>query len=46
MNIFDVKPELNSYVAKFMDETGCDFKSACDELGINNEEEFEIENLD
>lgn len=39
MDIFDKQPELRSYIAKFMDETGCDFNSACDELGINITEE-------
>ncbi|MGL5380984.1 hypothetical protein [Clostridium sp.] len=43
MNIFDKKPELHSYVAKYMDEEGVDFQSACNELGINNEEDLDEE---
>lgn len=43
MNIFDARPELNAYVAKYMDENGCDFLSACEALGINQDEEIEHE---
>lgn len=41
MNIFDARPELHSYVAKYIDEHGCDFKTACEELGINPEEDVD-----
>lgn len=45
MNIFDYKPELHSYVAKYMDEQGCDFDTACEALGIDHAEEVELESL-
>ncbi|MBD7910473.1 MULTISPECIES: hypothetical protein [Clostridium] len=31
-------PSLDNYVAKFMDETGCTFEEACDELGIKEDD--------
>lgn len=43
MNIFDARPELNAYVAKYMDENGCDFQSACEALGINQDEDVDQE---
>lgn len=43
MNIFDAKPELHSYIAKYVDEHGCDFNSACEALGIDPQEEVEEE---
>ena len=27
--------DVNAYVAKYMDETGCDFNEACEELEID-----------
>lgn len=40
LNIFDAKPHLTSYVAKYMDQKGIDFQCACEELEINPIEEI------
>lgn len=46
MNIFEANPSLNSYVAKYMDEFGVNFTSACEDLGINPNEEIETNQFD
>ncbi|MGL4570684.1 MAG: hypothetical protein ACRCVJ_06445 [Clostridium sp.] len=33
-------PNVDSYVAKYMDENGCSFEEACTELGIDKERVF------
>ena len=35
--------DINSYVAKYMDETGCDLQQACDELEIDSSIVFNSE---
>lgn len=32
--------DINSYVAKYMDENGCNLERACEELGIDPNEVF------
>ena len=32
--------DINSYVAKYMDEMGCSFQQACEDLGINEKDVF------
>lgn len=32
--------DINSYVAKYMDEMGCSFHQACEELGIDENDVF------
>ena len=32
--------DINSYVAKYMDEMGCSFEQACEDLGIEQSEVF------
>lgn len=32
--------DINSYVAKYMDETGCDLEQACKDLGIEESQVF------
>ena len=34
------KIDVNAYVAKYMDENGCSFEDACNELGIDKERVF------
>lgn len=36
MNINSV-PNIDSYVAKYMDERGCSFEQACEELELDKE---------
>lgn len=31
-------PSLDNYVAKYMDDEGCSFQQACDELHVKEEE--------
>ncbi|WP_394883270.1 hypothetical protein [Clostridium baratii] len=33
-------PNVDNYVAKYMDENGCSFEDACNELGIDKERVF------
>jgi len=40
MNLKSVQIDINSYVAKYMDENGCDFYKACDDLQIDKDEVF------
>lgn len=37
-------PGLDSYVAKYMDEHGCSFEQACEELDINKDNVFNYNN--
>ncbi|MDQ0148291.1 hypothetical protein ACFO6R_02920 [Eubacterium multiforme] len=30
-------PNIDSYVAKYMDENGCSFEDACNDLGLDKE---------
>lgn len=32
--------DINSYVARYMDEMGCSFQQACEDLGINESDVF------
>lgn len=32
--------DVNAYVAKYMDETGCNLNEACEELGIDPSKVF------
>ena len=32
--------DINSYVAKYMDEMGCSFEQACEDLGIDQSRVF------
>ena len=38
--------DVNSYVAKYMDEMGCSFEQACDELGIEQSQVFNRQSND
>ena len=38
--------DVNSYVAKYMDEMGCSFEQACDELGIEQSQVFNRQSSD
>ena len=33
-------PNMDSYVAKYMDENGCSFEEACAELGLDKDTVF------
>ena len=34
--------DVNAYVAKYMDETGCNLNEACEELGIDPSKVFTV----
>ena len=39
-------PNMDSYVAKYMDETGCNLNEACEELGIDPSKVFTVSSED
>ncbi|WP_293982901.1 hypothetical protein [uncultured Clostridium sp.] len=38
--------DINSYVAKYMDEMGCSFEQACNDLGIEQSQVFSRNSYD
>lgn len=42
MDFKNAQIDINSYVAKYMDENGCGFYEACEELQIDSNEVFKI----
>ncbi|NME84282.1 hypothetical protein [Clostridium sp. SM-530-WT-3G] len=40
MDFINSGVDINSYVARYMDEMGCSFQQACEDLGINENEVF------
>jgi len=44
MDLKNAQIDINSYVAKYMDENGCDFYRACEELQIDKDEVFNMKN--
>lgn len=38
--------DINSYVAKYMDEMGCSFEKACDDLGLEESQVFNRQSRD
>ena len=40
MELKDYTPSLDNYVAKYMDENGCSFEEACENLEIKQEDVF------
>ena len=38
--------DINSYVAKYMDEMGCSFEQACNDLGIEHSQVFSRNSYD
>ena len=33
-------PNIDSYVARYMDENGCSFEEACEQLGLDKDSVF------
>ena len=42
MENFYSQIDVNAYVAKYMDETGCNINEACEELGIDPSKVFTV----
>lgn len=40
MDFTNSNVDINSYVARYMDEMGCSFHQACEDLGINEADVF------
>lgn len=38
--------DINSYVARYMDEMGCSFEQACEDLGIEQSQVFNRQSYD
>ena len=40
MDFTNSQIDINSYVAKYMDEMGCSFEQACEDLGVDQSSVF------
>ncbi|WP_170272225.1 hypothetical protein [Clostridium tarantellae] len=43
MDSLDRRIQIDSYVSKYMDENGCSFKQACEDLEIDMEDVFKLQ---